>query len=114
MGRSKEQAAKDFCDFLLTIPSSDLEVFSDRSKNEATDGMAGCGSVTYQFNMQLDRKAFSLGLNAEVFDVEASTALAGAKAALSLPSAKFATDLWVFLDNLEVATRLLNHSIGSS
>ena len=41
-------------------------------------------------------------------------ALAGAKAALSLPSAKFATDLWVFLDNLEVATRLLSHSTGSS
>jgi hypothetical protein len=93
MGRSKEKAAKDFCDFLQTLPGSDLQVFSDGSKNEATDGMAGCGSVTYQFNLQIDRKAFSLGRNAEVFDAEASAALAGAKEALSTPSAKFATDL---------------------
>jgi len=49
-----------------------------------------------------------------VFDAEASAALTGAKTALSLPSARFATDLWVFLDNLEVATRLLGLSIGSS
>lgn len=114
MGRSKQEAAKDFTEFLLTIPGSDLQVFSDGSKSEATDGMAGGGSVTYQFNLQIDRKAFSLGRNAEVFDAEASAALTGAKAALSLPSAKFATDLWVFLDNLEVATRLLSHSTGSS
>jgi hypothetical protein len=49
-----------------------------------------------------------------VFDAEASAALTGAKTALSLPSARFATDLWVFLDNLEVATRLLGPSTGSS
>jgi ribonuclease HI len=114
MGRSKEEAAKDFNEFLLTVPGSDLQVFSDGSKNKATDGMAGGGSVTYQFNLQIDRKAFSLGRHAEVFDAEAFAALSGARAALSLPSAKFATDLWVFLDNLEAATRLLSHSIGSS
>ncbi len=49
-----------------------------------------------------------------MFDAEASAALTGTKAALSLPSARFATDLWVFLDNLEVATRLLGPSTGSS
>lgn len=114
MGRSKAAAAKDFNEFLPTIPGSDIQVFSDGSKSEATDGMTGGGSVTYQFNLQIDRKAFSLGRNAEVFDAEASAALTGAKAALALPSAKFATDLWVFLDNLEVATRLLGHSTGSS
>jgi hypothetical protein len=47
MGRSKEEAAKDFNEFLLTVPGSDLQVFSDGSKNKATDGMAGGGSVTY-------------------------------------------------------------------
>jgi hypothetical protein len=51
MGRSKEEAAKHFNEFLLTVPGSDLQVFSDGSKNEATDGMAGGGSVTYQFNI---------------------------------------------------------------
>jgi len=62
----------------------------------------------------VDRKSYSLGRHAEVFDAEASAALTGAKAALALPTARFATDLWVFLDNLEVATRLLNPSTGSS
>jgi hypothetical protein len=113
MGRSKEEAAKDFNEFLLTVPGSDLQVFLDRSKNKAIDGIASGGSITYQFNLQIDRKAFSLGRYAKVFDAEASVALSGAKAALSLPSAKFAMDLWVFLDNLKVATWLLSHSTGS-
>ena len=56
---------------------------------------------------------FSLERNAEVFDAEASAALEGAKAALLAPLAKLATDMWVFLDNLEVAMRLLAPSIGS-
>jgi hypothetical protein len=47
MGRSKEEAAKDFSEFLLTVPGSDLQVFSDGSKNEAMDGIASGGSVTY-------------------------------------------------------------------
>jgi hypothetical protein len=47
MGRSKEEAAKDFNEFLFTVPGSDLQVFSDGFKNEATDGIAGGGSVTY-------------------------------------------------------------------
>jgi hypothetical protein len=61
----------------------------------------------------VDRKAFLLGLNAEVFDAKAAAALKGAKAALTLYSARLATDLWVFLDNLEVAMRLLGPSTGS-
>jgi hypothetical protein len=36
------------------------------------------------------------------------------KAALTAPTAKLATDMWVFLDNLEVAMRLLAPSTGSS
>ena len=62
----------------------------------------------------MGRKAYSLGQNIEVFNIEASIALIRAQAALALPSAKLATDLWVFLDNLEVASRLLSHSNGSS
>ena len=113
-GRSKAQAANDFIEFLPTIPGSDIQVYSDGSKSEATDGAAGAGSVTYQFGIRIDRKSYSLGRHAEVFDAEASAALTGAKTALSLPSARLATDLWVFLDNLEVATRLLGPSTGSS
>ena len=59
-------------------------------------------------------KAYSLGCYAKVFDAEASAALIRARAALSLPSSWLAIDLWVFLDNLEVAMRLLSPFIGSS
>jgi ribonuclease HI len=114
IGRKKAQAAEDFLKFLPTIPSSDIQVFSDGSKSEGSDGATGAGSVTYQYSLQVDRQTRSLGLNAEVFDAEAIAALHGARTALNLPSARFATDLWVFLDNLEVATRLLSHSTGTS
>ncbi|KAF7139709.1 hypothetical protein CNMCM5793_007503 [Aspergillus hiratsukae] len=60
------------------------------------------------------RSSFPLGPNKEVFDAEAEAALAGLKAAMSLETARFATNLWVFLDNLEVAVRLLSPSTGSS
>ncbi|EED13522.1 hypothetical protein TSTA_097780 [Talaromyces stipitatus ATCC 10500] len=40
--------------------------------------------------------------------------LAGAQAAITYPTAQFATNLWICLDNLEVVTRLLSPSIGSS
>ncbi len=113
-GRSKEAAAADFTNFLLTIPPKDIQVFSDGSKSGTTGGATGGGSVAYQYGIQTDRRSFSLGLHAEVFDAEAHAALRGAKAALQAPSARLATDLWVFLDNLEVASRLLAHSTGSS
>jgi len=110
----QREAAEDFIEFLTTIPPNDIQVFSDGSKSEATDGATGGGSVTFQHGHKIDRKAFSLGRNAEVFDAEASAALCGAKAALLAPTAKYATDMWVFLDNLEVAMRLLAPSTGSS
>src|SRR5438045_188258 len=110
----QREAAEDFIEFLTTIPPNDIQVFSDGSKSEATDGTTGGGSVTFQHGHKIDRKAFSLGHNAEVFDAEASAALCGAKAALLAPTAKYATDMWVFLDNLEVAMRLLAPSTGSS
>jgi ribonuclease HI/endonuclease/exonuclease/phosphatase (EEP) superfamily protein YafD len=113
-GRTKEQAAADFTAFLNTVPPKDIQVFSDGSKSESTDGSTGGGAVIYQYGLQIGRKAFSLGLQAEVFDAEAVAALRGAEIALAAPTAKLATDMWVFLDNLEVAMRLLAPSTGSS
>lgn len=68
LGRSKEQAAKDFERFIPTIPGSDLQVFSDGSKSEALDGATSGASFTFRYNIQLDRQIFSLGRNADVFD----------------------------------------------
>ncbi|EED11738.1 hypothetical protein TSTA_109170 [Talaromyces stipitatus ATCC 10500] len=87
MGCTKEQAAADFLDFRHTIPGSDITVFSGGPKLE--NGHAG-----------------------EVFDTEEEAALAGAQAALS--TARFATNMWICLGNLEAATRLLTPSTGSS
>lgn len=114
LGRDKETAARDFLEFLPSIPVSDIQVYSDGSKAEGTDGLAGAGSVMYQYGLLLNRQVTPLGPNAEVFDAEAIAALNGAKLALLAPSARFATDLWVFLDNLEVALRLLGNFTGSS
>ena len=113
-GHTKEKVVKDFTDFLSTIPPKDIQVFLDGSKSESTDGATGGGSITYQYRHRIDRKVFLLGRNTEVFNAKASAALKGAKAALLAPSAKLATDMWVFLDNLEVAMRLLAPSMGSS
>jgi hypothetical protein len=70
-GRTKAEAAEDFLAFLPTIPPGDIQVFSDGSKSESTDGSTGSGSVTYQYGLQIDRKTRSLGRCAEVFDAEA-------------------------------------------
>ena len=58
--------------------------------------------------------SFPLGPSREVFDAEAEAALAGLKAALDSPYARLATNVWICLDNLEVASRLLSLTTGSS
>jgi hypothetical protein len=47
IGWNKAQAAKDFLEFLPTIPSSDIQVFLDGSKREGLDRATGARSVTY-------------------------------------------------------------------
>jgi hypothetical protein len=98
--------------FYQLIPPNDIVLFSDGSK--LSDGSTGGGYVGYQAGRQICRGSFSLGPHKEVFDAEAEAALAGAKAATACPTARFANDLWVCLDNTEVATRLLSPSTGSS
>ncbi|EED20793.1 hypothetical protein TSTA_039870 [Talaromyces stipitatus ATCC 10500] len=112
MGRSKEQAAADFIAFQRTIPSSDIIIFSDGSR--LVDGRAGGGYIGFQAHNQFLRSSLSYKHGKEVFDAEAEAALAGAQAAIAYPTAQFATNLWICLDNLEVATRLLSPSTGSS
>ncbi|EED12564.1 conserved hypothetical protein [Talaromyces stipitatus ATCC 10500] len=112
MGRTKEQAAADFTAFQRTIPSSDIVIFSDGSR--LVDGRAGGGYIGFQAHHQFLRSSLSYGHGKEVFDAEAEAALAGAQAAIAYPTAQFATNLWICLDNLEVATRLLSPSTGSS
>ncbi|KAI9034741.1 reverse transcriptase, partial [Aspergillus affinis] len=111
-GISKKKAANRFRRFYASLLQTDIKVFTDGSKLE--NGMAGSGYALYQSGMLFQQSSFSLGPNKEVFDAEAEAALAGVKAALKLSTARFATNLWVCLDNLEVATRLLSPFTGSS
>ena len=112
IGRSKEQAAAEFQRFYSSLPGTDMKVFIDGSK--LANGMAGAGFALFQAGQQFFQSSFPLGLNKEVFDAEAEAALAGLKTAIQFHTARYATNLWVCLDNLEVATRLLSPHIGSS
>ncbi|KAI1006023.1 hypothetical protein K3495_g2193 [Podosphaera aphanis] len=94
-GESKEMAKQAFNSFPATIPS-------------------GAGYVAYQRGVQIFQRSISLGKGVEVFDAEAIGALEGAKSALASSTTKFATNLWVFFDNLEVASRLFTPFSGSS
>jgi hypothetical protein len=111
-GQPKERSAQDFQDYYSTISASSITLFSDGS--QLLDGRTGGGYIGYQGGLQVVRGSFSLGYRKEVFDAEAEAALQGARAALASPASRIATDLWIFLDNLEVATRLLGPSTGSS
>jgi ribonuclease HI len=112
LGASKEQCARDLLTFLPRISPGDIVLYSDGSK--LINGATGAGFVVYQASHEVLRQSIPLGSKAEVFDAEAIAALAGAETAIALPSARFATNLWVFLDNLEVAMRLLSPFPGTS
>ncbi len=46
-GRTKAKAAIDFLEFLLLIPPSNIQVFSNRLKSESIDRATSYGAVTY-------------------------------------------------------------------
>ncbi|KAI1001769.1 hypothetical protein K3495_g6432 [Podosphaera aphanis] len=112
IGESRDQAKEIFLAFLFTIPTQDIVLYSDGSKQ--ANGSTGAEFVAYQGGVQILSQSLALGLGDEVFDAEAKGALAGAKAVLEFLTTKLATNLWVCLDNLEVAVRLLNPFTGSS
>ncbi|EED15789.1 conserved hypothetical protein [Talaromyces stipitatus ATCC 10500] len=111
-GRTKEQAADNFQIFLQSIPENDIIIYSDGSKLDS--GQTGGGFVGFQANSQILRHSFPLGPNKEVFDAEAEAARAGLEAAAAHPTAQRASNLWICLDNLEVAIHLLSSTTGSS
>ncbi|KAI1004868.1 hypothetical protein K3495_g3348 [Podosphaera aphanis] len=110
-GTSKEVAKQKFLVF-QSIPSQDIVLYSDGSKQQ--NGAAGAEFVAYQVSLQILSHSIPLGVGVEIFDAEARGALEGAKAAIGSPTTKLATNLWVCLDNLEVAIYLLSPFPGSS
>jgi hypothetical protein len=100
---TKEQCAAAFTSFINLVPKNDIIVYTDGSKLD--NGNAGAGFAISQFGVT-HMEPYPLGPSAEIFDAEAIAALLGARAALLRPSNQLAKDLWICLDNLEVALRL--------
>ncbi|KAI0991653.1 hypothetical protein K3495_g16534, partial [Podosphaera aphanis] len=80
-GTPKDACATRFLEHLAEISPRDIILYSDGS-------------------------SFPLGKHKEVFDAEARGALEGLLHILTSPASRFAENLWIRLDNLEVATRL--------
>ncbi|EED14453.1 conserved hypothetical protein [Talaromyces stipitatus ATCC 10500] len=112
LGRIREEAVDNFQILLQSIPNNDIIIYSDRSKleNGQTDG----GYIGFQAGSQFLRGSIPLRHNKEVFDAEAEAALTGLKATMIHSTAQCSLNLWICLDNLEVAIQLLSLSIGSS
>lgn len=100
--------SENFSTFLGTINQSDILVYSDGSK--LTNGNTGWGYVIFQIGRRVCSGSGPLGNTIEVQDAEVHATLHGIRAALSLPSARFANNLWLFLDNKGVAKMLLKSS----
>ncbi|APA09338.1 hypothetical protein sscle_05g041080 [Sclerotinia sclerotiorum 1980 UF-70] len=110
--RTKSTTAVDFNNFYNLLPRDDIVIFSDGSKQ--ANGSTGYGFVEYQNNYKICEGSFALEKMKEVYNTKAIAALEGLRAAIVSIEARIATDIWICLDNIEVATRLLSNSIGSS
>ena len=101
----------NFLEFYYTIPPNNIQVYSDGSKLD--NNQAGGGYTVSQAGNQLLHASFPLGTGKEVYNAEAEAALVGAKAVLTCHTVCLATNLWICLDNLKVATRLLSPLVSS-
>ncbi|KAI0994466.1 hypothetical protein K3495_g13716, partial [Podosphaera aphanis] len=104
--------AGKFREFLLSVHPSDILVYSDGAR--LPDGNAGGAFAIFQLGRKIRTDAFPLGNGKEIYDAEACAALEGIRAASSLPSTRFSNNLWIFIDNLEVAKRLLTKASSTS
>ena len=68
----------------------------------------------FQLGRQIHINAFPLGANIEPFDAEVHAALRGIQTAVSLPTTRFARDLWVFINNIKVAKKILTKPSSTS
>ncbi|CCU81551.1 endonuclease/reverse transcriptase [Blumeria hordei DH14] len=86
------------------IPSQDLVIYSDGSRLESASGpRVGGGFVIFQAGHMICQKRIPLSPSLEIFDAEAAAALSAVETAIDLTSTRFANNLWVLLDNLDVA-----------
>ncbi|KAI0997798.1 hypothetical protein K3495_g10391 [Podosphaera aphanis] len=97
------------------IPSQDMVIYSDGSRLDSVSGpRVGGGVAILQAGRLICQKRIPLSPSLEIFDAEAVAALTALEIAVDLPSARFASNLWVLLDNLDVARQLLSTPTCSS
>ncbi|KFZ19203.1 hypothetical protein V501_00772 [Pseudogymnoascus sp. VKM F-4519 (FW-2642)] len=109
---TREDAAVLSRHHLDSIPFNEIIVYSDGSKLES--GSAGGGYVAFQGGHKIAEASIPFGDRVEVFDAEARAAVAGIRDAISRGDPNRASDIWICLDNQEVALRLLAPFLGSS
>ena len=107
---TREDAAVLSRHHLDSIPFNEFIVYSDGSKLES--GSAGGGYVAFQGGRKIAEASIPFGDRVEVFDAEARAAVAGIKDAISRGVPHRASDIWICLDNQEVALRLLTPFLG--
>ena len=97
------------------IPLQDLIVYTDGSRMESElNPRVGCGIIIYQAGRVLLRKSIPLNPELTAFDAEVMAATSAIKLAIPLSTARFSNNLWILLDNLDVARRLLTTPVCSS
>jgi len=109
----KAQAREEFQRWLDFIPPLSMVVYTDGSKGKEGTA-AGAGWAGYWGTSKT--KIFSGHAklpNHEVFDAEARAALLGLQAALRDPKTQHSTNIYICLDNLEVAQQLCGQPKGS-
>ena len=81
-----------------------MVIYSDGSRLDSVSGhRVGGGVAILQAGRLICQKRIPLSPSLEIFDAEAAAALTALEIAVDLPSARFASNLWVLLDNLDVA-----------
>lgn len=98
--------------FLETIPKNDIVLFTDGSKSNS--GCVGFGFVIFQMGRQVCKGSRQLGKLNEIYDAEVHAVLYGIKTVIDLPTARFANDLWILLDNYSVVSGLTRNTTPKS
>ncbi|KFA68466.1 hypothetical protein S40285_09111, partial [Stachybotrys chlorohalonatus IBT 40285] len=109
-GDHQDDTAAEFQSWLEELPALTLIVYSDGSQTK--DGAFGHGFTVHRGGKAITRGSDRLG-PAEVFDAEATGALEGFKAALSIQDSSEQTII-VCLDNIAAATCLRGKPSDSS
>ncbi|KAI1005027.1 hypothetical protein K3495_g3185 [Podosphaera aphanis] len=103
------------CCFPESIPLQDMVIYLDGGHLESDSGpRVEGGSAILQAGRVIFQKRIALSPSFETFDAEAAAVLTALETAIDIPSVRFANNLWVLLDNLDVARQLLSIPTCSS